>query len=66
MVETRGQPHQKDKVGTKTEGAQEEQRKALPKGSGTRSYSMRGKSLSAKVVQLLPSSHSIFKFLQLR
>lgn len=34
MVETRGQPQQKGKVGMKTEGAREEQRKSLPKGLG--------------------------------
>lgn len=34
MVETRGQPQQKDKVGMKTEGAWEEQEKSLPKGTG--------------------------------
>lgn len=32
MVETRGQPQQKDKVGMKTEGAWEEQGKSLPRG----------------------------------
>jgi len=33
-VETRGQPQQRDKVGMKTEGAWEEQKKSLPKAMG--------------------------------
>lgn len=43
-METRGQSQQKDKVGTKTGGAWEEQGKSLPKGMGLgHSYERRGR-----------------------
>lgn len=69
MVETREQPQQKDKVGMKTEGAREEQRKSLPKamGPGHGATAWGGKR-RALVPKLSDSSHHhcIFSFLQFR